>query len=62
MDRTLDLTDELSISEEALLLVLEDTDCDMKLLLNENMDISAELTVYKIIRTGDTAFIRSDIP
>jgi len=35
---------------------------DHKLELSDSQTITEDLTVYKIIRTADIAFARSDIP
>jgi hypothetical protein len=54
MTYELTLTDNLSISEEL--------SNNIKIVISDSITLSVELdSVYKILRTGDTAFIRSSI-
>ena len=58
MDYTQEASDSLTISES-----LARAGNNMKMGLEDEIGLEATLTsAYKIIRTGDTAFIRSDIP
>ena len=57
MTHELILTDNLSISEE-----LARSSNNIKMEISDSITLSVELdSVYKILRTGDTAFIRSSI-
>lgn len=57
MTHTLTITDELSISES-----LTRSSNNMKTSITDSIIISENLdSAYKILRTGDTAFIRSHI-
>jgi len=57
MTYELELTDDLTVSEE-----LERAGNNIKMAISESITLSVELdSAYKILRIGDTAFIRSSI-